>query len=397
MIISDAHINKFLKGYFVFVLLELFLLGSGQLIRYHSLTLRMVNFVLLTVFCLVFFRKVNIKGEYLVMFYIFLSSLVLSGLIGFFNGASLSAIFIDVKPLLFFIYLIPFSLLIRTSTDIDRIIKIIKIAALILAGLYFLYLTLYLIYPVIRFGLSLLEINGEIFFRANGPFFFYKGFFFIMISIFLINKRTIMDKIVLFILLLAILLTMTRGLYLALAAPFFFLGFINIVSSKRIKLSNLITLITFLILAGIFLPMILQWIGNKSTSDAIRIAAIHNVNEAITPLSLVMGHGFGVAAGVNRVHLEISYYEILHKQGIVGLLVWCIPLLYCFRKLVRDQTEKLDKRFFLAVLSVYIISLTNPFINSPLGLSVIVIAMISMDIIYTQHQAQLNIETETNR
>ena len=348
LVLTETRIKWLLKGYFVFVLLELFLLGSGQLIRYHALTLRMVNFVLLTGFCMVFFRKVNIKGEYLVMLYIFLSSLLLSGLIGFFNGASFSAIFNDVKPLLFFIYLIPFSLLIKTRTDIERIIKIIKISALILASLYFLYLTLFLMYPIIRFGLSLLEINGEIFFRANGPFFFYKGFFFIMISIFLINQRTIMDKVTLFILLLAILLTMTRGLYLALATPFLFLGFINLISSKKIKLSTLFTLIAFLILAGIFLPIILQWIGNKSASDAIRIAAINNVNEAITPLSLVMGHGFGVTAGVNRVHLEISYYEILHKQGIIGLLVWLIPLIYCFRKLVRDQTEKLDKRFFFS-------------------------------------------------
>jgi hypothetical protein len=65
-----------------------------------------------------------------------------------------------------------------------------------------------------------------------------------------------------------------------------------------------------------------------------------------------------------------------------------VPLIYCFKKLIKDKASILDKSFFLAVLSVYIISLTNPFINNPLGLSIIVISIISMDILYQGHKKE---------
>lgn len=382
MVISNDKMKWLLKGYFVFVLLELFLLGSGQIIKYHSLTLRMANFILLNIFCFILFRKEKIKHEYLIMLYIYMALLVFSSIIGFVNGATFEAVFYDVKPLLFFIYLIPFSFLIKTEPDIERVIRIIKISAIILAILYFVYLLIYLVYPIIRFSFLPLEINGEVFFRGTGPFIFYKGFFFMMISVFLINKQTKTDKFILILLLVAVFLTLTRGFYLALVTPFIIMGLINLISSMKIKLQNLILLILFFVLLAAFLPTILNFIGDKSASDSVRMETVNKVNEAITPLSLVIGHGFGVVAGVNRVHFEVSYSEILHKQGIIGLVLWMLPLIYCFKKLIKDKASVLDKRFFLAVLSVYIISLTNPFINNPLGLSIIVISIISMDILY---------------
>jgi hypothetical protein len=393
MVITEEKLNKLLKVYLVFILLELFLLGSGQLIKYHSLTLRMVNFVLLTLFCLLLFRKRKIKAEYMMMLYVFLGSITLSSVIGYFNGASLAPIFNDVKPLLFFIYLIPFSFLIKTNADLKRVISIIKISAIILAVLYFIYIIVFQFYPLVIFVVTPLEMVGELFFRGSGGFFFYKGFFFIMVSIFLITKQSKIDKLILSILLVAILFTLTRGFYLALILPYLIVGMMNLYYSGRIKLSNMILLVLFLLIFGLSLPSILNFIGNKSLSDAIRIDFINKVNDNITPLSMIFGHGFGVAAGVNRVHLEISYYEILHKQGIVGLVVYFIPLIYCFNKLIKDSVSKLDQRFFLAVLSVYIISFTNPFINNPLGLSIIVISMIAMDIISKENQRMVHIPT----
>ena len=393
MVITEVKLNKLLKVYLVFILLELFLLGSGQLIKYHSLTLRMVNFVLLTVLSLILFKKQKIKDEYLIMLYVYIVSLLLSSVIGFLNGASLAAIFNDVKPLLFFIYLIPFTFLIKTSVDIERVIKLLKISAIILSLLYFLYLIIYLFYPIVMFALAPLDNNGEIFFRGDGPFFFFKGFFFIMITVFLINKRKIIDWVILFILLFAIFLTLTRGFYVALVVPYIILSIIHLINSRKIKINNLILILSFLILLAIFLPYLLNFLGDRSESNAIRFEIIKNVNNAITPLSMIFGHGFGVIAGVDRVHLEISYYEILHKQGIIGLVIWMIPLIYCFNKLIKDRKEKLDKKFFLAILSVYILSLTNPFINNPLGLSIIVISMIAMDIIKKENKRMVHIPT----
>src|ERR1035437_4773950 len=115
------------------------------------------------------------------MFYVYIALLIFSSIVGFVNGATFEAVFNDVKPLLFFIYLIPFSFLIKTTDDIERVIHIIKISAIILAVLYFIYIVVFLFYPLVMYVLIPLEINGEVFFRGAGPFLFYKGFFFMMI------------------------------------------------------------------------------------------------------------------------------------------------------------------------------------------------------------------------
>ena len=393
LVINEDKIKWLLKGYFAFVLLELFLLGSGQIIKYQSLTLRMVNFILLNAFCFMLFRKERIRPVYLKTVYVYIALLIFSSIIGFLNGATMTSVFNDVKPLLFFIYLIPFSFLIKTPNDIERVVRLLKISAIILSVLYFLYLILYLFYPVVMFALFPLEKIGEVFFRGNGPYLFYKGFFFIMISIFLFNKQSIRDRMIVISLLFAIFLSLTRGLYFALIASFIITGLIQLSFKMRITLRKLLLIVSVFILLSLFLPYYISLIGDKSGSDSIRIALIENVNAAITPLSLIFGHGFGTFAGVNRPHLEISYYEILHKQGLIGLVLWILPLIYCFNKMVVDLTNILNKRFFLAVLSVYLISLTNPFINNPLGLSIIVIAIISMDIQNNKnelHQIEFN-------
>jgi hypothetical protein len=384
MVITEDKVNKLLKLYFVFVLFELFLLGSGQILKYHSATLRMANFAILNLLCAYIFKKEKIKHEYLVMIYVYLASLIVASVIGYFNGASLAAIFNDVKPLLFFIYLIPFSFLIKTNTDIDRVISVIKISAIIMAILYLLYILIFLFFPFVIFAIIPLESAGEVFFRGVGQFFFYKGFFFIMISIFLISYRTIIDKVILITLLVAIFFTLTRGFYLALIAPFLILGVINVLNSGKIKTFYLILFGFFLLMIVISLPSLINFLGDKSASDSVRLESVFNVNKSLTPLSMIIGHGFGVTEGINRVHIEVSYFEILHKQGIVGLIIWFFPLIYCFRKMIKFGTDSLDKRFFLAVISVYVLSLTNPFINNPLGLSIIVISMISMDILHQE-------------
>jgi len=389
MIVTNEKMTKLLKVYFGFVLLELFLLGSGQILKYHSLTLRMVNFILLTIFCLIIFRKIKVKTEYMMMLYVFLALLTFSSVIGYFNGASLSDIFTDVKPQLFFIYLIPFSFLIKSTTDVERVIRIIKISAIIMAILYILYIIIYLFFPFVMLLVLPMELVGDIFFRGSYHFFFYKGFFFVMISVFLISYKSISDRIILVTLLISILFTLTRGFYLAVVAPFFILGAIHVLSTGKIKLNYLIILVLILVIIGISLPYLLNFVGDKSLSDSVRMGSVLKVNEAITPLSMIIGHGFGVTTGINRVHIEVSYFEILHKQGIIGLLVWFFPLVYCFKKWMNNETNALDKRFFLSVVSVYTLSLTNPFITNPLGLSIIVLSIISMDVLYKENQLSI--------
>ncbi|NWJ51822.1 MAG: hypothetical protein HXX14_13255 [Bacteroidetes bacterium] len=386
--ISRNKTEKLISVYFIFILLELFILGSGQIIKFHSLTLRMVNFVLLNIFCLVLFKKEIINRTYLIMVYIYICSLIFSSIIGFLNGATIASVFNDVKPLLFFIYLIPFSFLIKTEKDIKLIIKVVRVSAIILTLLYFLYLLVYLFNPIIIFVLAPFQDSGEIFIRGNGPYFFYKGFFFIMIAIFFINKKTLLERIVLLLLSIAIFLTLTRGLLLGIIGSFIIMGLIHLSFDFKISIKQLFLVGTIFILFILLLPSFMNVVGDKSASDSVRLLFISQVNEAITPFSLIFGHGFGVFEGLTREHIEISYYEILHKQGLIGLLIWFAPLVYCFKKISKDNTKILDKRFFLAVLSVYIISLTNPFINNPLGLSIIVISMISMNVLFYGHKAE---------
>ena len=80
--------------------------------------------------------------------------------------------------------------------------------------------------------------------------------------------------------------------------------------------------------------------------------------------------------------MEISYLEIFHKQGIVGLACWSVilfSLIKLYKAGARDETS-IRTVFFLSGLFVFFQSLTNQYINNPIGLGMILIVIVSLNV-----------------
>jgi hypothetical protein len=124
-----------------------------------------------------------------------------------------------------------------------------------------------------------------------------------------------------------------------------------------------------------------ELLGDRKFSDNERKQQFIQVANAATLPTAVWGHGFGTGVESRPVHMEISYLEIFHKQGIIGIACWII-ILFSLVKSYKSLPSKsgMSNAFFLAALFVFFQSLTNQYINNPIGLGMILISMVSLDV-----------------
>jgi len=118
-------------------------------------------------------------------------------------------------------------------------------------------------------------------------------------------------------------------------------------------------------------------LGDKAPSDEGRIVLFKQVMSALTPLSLFVGHGFGIGIAEKPVHMEISYLEILHKQGLLGLLFWFMLFVLTVRmyfRACRNGYRRTALPFMLSSLLIFILTATNNYMNNPLGMSMLLVS-----------------------
>ena len=147
---------------------------------------------------------------------------------------------------------------------------------------------------------------------------------------------------------------------------------------KIIALALVLLLIyEFLEVAGLF-SLDKSFQENREESDYIRVLIIEQVWNAITYLSFLIGHGFGYGIEERTTHMEISYMDIFHKQGIFGLTVWILLLVsvISFGRSVSQKYKETADFWVTAVLMVYLQSFFNPYINNPMGLTVILMGLV---------------------
>lgn len=363
------------------VLLELFLGGTGRLIEFNSfLTLRMVFFfiyLLISVYYLFRGEKLpiliyNILGLFLIIN-------IISIFIGIVQGAEGSSIFEDIKPLLN-IFLIPYLFFsIKNFGDIQLVIKLIKISSILLA---ILHLILFAIFINLQDSWALYtslnpdnNSNNVFILKGDNGFIFYTGDLYLCIGFLfwdLYSKKGFLKILALSFLSIAIILTGTRGLILALA-------FVYLVKYIlfNINLKSLIYLLFGSILIGAVFFVTQSNIGDKNESDLVRYLQVSQVWDKITPFSLVFGHGFGIGIPIRPIHMEISYLEIFHKQGLIGLFYYSYILYVIFKKFnFSNSNYKIG--MLLSVLFVFFLSGTNPYINHPLGITIISISLVCL-------------------
>ena len=191
----------------------------------------------------------------------------------------------------------------------------------------------------------------------------------------MITIRSLKDKVITALIYLSIVLTLSRGLILMTSIVYIF--YILFISKKK-------WLKFFLFLFGIIafiylLPVYLEAIGDKSASDQVRIDTFDQVIDRINIFTIFIGQGFGNGVPIRPERMEISYLEIFHKQGILGLSFWVILLFlnfYLCHKIKKHREIALA--FVLSVCFVYLQSFTNPFVNNPIGISIITLSIVCM-------------------
>lgn len=386
---------KDLLFFFVAVsLFEVFIGGGGRFFEIGPLTLRMYVFVFLLVFGTFYILiKRKIDKTVLGIFSLYAFTIALSATFGIINNAEISYIFEDIKPLLYFMSIL-YLYHVVSIDNIPKIIKIIKISGLFLSVVYF-FLLLMLLFNYINFAkfYVFISTSKEVMFRGTEGLFFYKGFLYLNIA-FLFYFLGKSNRSVFFITLLglAILLTLTRGFILSLGICLF----IYFVFLNRNIYKKLIFLLVSLICVILYMVYIVPQLGDKSLSDTIRYTQIQQVINATTPLSFFLGHGFGIGVPIRPIHMEISYLEIFHKQGILGLAFWSVLfgfILFYYVKIRSTFSHYEVDAFFIGTLFVYIQTFTNPFLNNPIGMTFVILTLLIFKTLYQHKKNDLSMYT----
>jgi hypothetical protein len=375
----------------VFLLLELFLFGGGRILNVGIVSLRMYFFVIaLTVGLIYLFQLRRINSTFLILL-LFSALLIAEGtIIGIMNGADLEKVFNDVKPLLSLFGILFFYFAIRSVQDVSLVVRLLKLSAQLLA---FLYLLVFILIntralPFAKFY-ALASPTEEFFFRGDFAF-FYKGFFFLVVGTFFVaNGKSLKERILLIILIVASLLTFTRGFILSVVLVF--LLYLVVIRKKSIPL------IIFLIALAVGGSSVWNFVEyktklNRSLSNSDRLIQIKEVSESVNPTSILIGKGFGIGVKSRPDHMEISYLEIFHKEGLFGLSFYGLILVLSFllfKKACYAGNQKVATPFMLAIWFTFILSITNPFINNPIGINMVLISLVSLNVLSKPRDSML--------
>jgi hypothetical protein len=130
--------------------------------------------------------------------------------------------------------------------------------------------------------------------------------------------------------------------------------------------------------------------GDRSNSDAIRYIQMEQVMSSINPISLIVGHGLGVGTEIRPIHMELSFLEIFHKQGLIGIVFWLCIYIHIFIMFFNIKDKRIKNQaypFVLSVVFVILQSTTNPFMNNPIGLTMILITIVVLSKLLEQQKA----------
>lgn len=357
-------------------------MGSGQDIHVIGyLTLRMVNFI---VAMFVSLRFLILSGEFpkgiLFIVIAFTLPLVLSLLAAIIVDSDMSLVFDDIKPILYFYMIFFYYFMSSSEKIIQRAFDILLLAGKIMTVFYLIYILLTDVFHIIPYAVAYqtLDAMNSFMFRGIGSAVYYKGFVFLPIA----AVGFFREKQYFWLLLttLAIYFSFTRGLYLLLLFGILFFYF----KTRHIDIVKIIALVLlgllFYVAAeqfGIF-SFEQSFMDNREESDYIRVAIVQQVFEAITWWSAIIGHGFGFGIEARSSYMEISYLDIFHKQGIFGLAVWLLLLVSVIYlgKTASMKYKETANFWVTAVLMVYLQSFFNPYINNPMGLTVILMGLV---------------------
>lgn len=257
---------------------------------------------------------------------------------------------------------------------------------------------------------ALTPLNGGItrVFFHTGTRYLFIGILFA--SFFYFNARCKFIKNILLIIIsiiwLAVLLSFTRGIYFACLV-----GLIIVILSVIFRCPNIWRKMYILLLKGAIMfsivLLIYSWAIDKNpiiyaTARSMQIIASSDIasnrmlsNSDIESINIraikkemlmnsiaqspIIGNGLGATIPYLNGLSEYFYYDITNKMGFIGLALFCLPLVSMYRKRydVIQNTKQyyIYLIFFSGAIYFFIISATNPCLNTTTGILYYVIAI----------------------
>ena len=383
MVESHLTDNKYVRYFCYVMLFELFLLGSGQdLPLAGGLTLRWLNFFIgVGASVYMFVRSDDFPKSILAFILVYTIQLLIGWMLAFIFDSEMAYLMVDFKPLLYFYIVLFFYYIMSSELMIKRVLDILLLSVKIMTVLYLIYMTLTDILGLFSMtgeNYHSVDDSGSFMFRGIGSSLFYKGFVYLPIGAlgFFWRKQYVWMCLTI----LAIYFTYTRGLYVLLA--FGLLAFY--LKTHEVNIFKIVGLMLVVLLlyevAEVFEIFTFDdtYMEKREESDSVRLITIDQVFDRITWWSLLIGHGFGQGVPERAAHMEISYLDIFHHQGLFGLSFW-VALFVAILKYGNSVVGKYKEEaafFMTAAMMIFLQSCFNPYINNSIGMSITLLAFV---------------------
>ena len=383
-------------GLMYLVIFEAAVLGSGQLVHVAGpLTLKMLLFALSMLFVLVSLpcgERIRMSALLLVVSYF--GSIAFSIVWGLSRDAPLDKIGIDISPALSFLLLPFFEITVRNEKQVMRVIHIIMVASGVITCMYIAIVlslwTGYVTYANLASWLGSLGPStgmGDFLFDESTKRVFYKGAIYLAIAlIFFLFRRGRWAKIAALFMILNLIAIGARGFFLALFLTGCFYVLIGPIRTTR-KVSLILPMV---LIGALLLPKLSLLAGDRSESNRVRIVTLNQVLGRTNLATTIVGDGFGFGVPERPEHMEIVPLEIFLKQGLIGLCWWgalFTTLIVRFRSALRQGNAELAYPFFLSSVFIAVESCTNPFINNPIGMTFVTLALTCLSILGSKDTA----------
>ena len=386
----------------VAIIVEILLGGNGYLIKLQGFRLRELLFACAMIWVLVrllALEPIDVPKTVWLIFAAFLATTIFSALLGYFSGSRPGAILAELKPLSYFPMLLFFFVTIRDQSDVTLVGRLIVVCGVIQAIAYLSVLGGAAI-GILDYSnvYQYLRQSDEFIFRHNpdlGVFigFLYKGAFHIGVAALLViydpNKCS---KLLAVLLITALSLTLTRGLVGALVLTIA-AGAMLSFNWRKMPIYVAACVLAFgTLIAGTRAESILLGsqhslkpaeISTKNSffrpTDSIRKTDMEIVTQELSFQMLAVGNGLGSRIGA-RERIEMTFVELLVKQGIPGLSLWGGILIWSFFLLrnVQQTNKALGLTMFLIGLYVYFATITNTFLTGSIGMPIVFISLASL-------------------
>ncbi|WP_426408196.1 hypothetical protein [Bradyrhizobium ganzhouense] len=421
----------------IIVVVELALGGNGYLVQLGPLRLRELLFVLCMIWsaaALLSRPEARPAAAIWGLLALFVAVTGFDVLLGFLNdnfkdgiainyGAQLivdpsprSAVIGELKPLSYFAMLLFFVTAIRSRFQVTIVVTVLMLAGLLLATVYlFTLATVHLGLIPYATVYDHLEASDEFIFRMaypGAPFvgFFYKGMYYACVAgILLMLDPFKTTKALALVVILAVGLALTRSLTVAVGACIV-LGIAWGPWRQRALLTGQLLVLVVVAFAAFKtestqLQAQFDALKNESTqlhaperksedkrsapmfdlsrhTDDNRLFDVDFVKQRLNPVTLVIGHGLGAKIG-RRTKIELTYLEVLYKQGLVGLTFWLSLLAYCawLYSRVPAANKTLGRALLLCSLFFFISTAANTVLTGSIGQGMVFIAIACLSVL----------------